>query len=103
MTTPGPGDSHRLIIVSNRLPIVLTKSAEGKWQVKPGTGGLVTALAPVLKNRGGMWIGWPGVASEEGGDLDKVFTAETKNFGYQLKAVNLTKEERERYYEGFSN
>ncbi len=51
---------QRLIIVSNRLPVVLNKGANGDLQIEPGSGGLVTALAPVLKNRGGLWIGWPG-------------------------------------------
>ena len=50
----------RLIIVSNRLPIVLEKGTTGLWSIRPGSGGLVTALAPVLRNRGGTWIGWLG-------------------------------------------
>lgn len=97
------GSDQNLIIVSNRLPIVLDKSPEDQWEIKPGSGGLVTALAPVLKNRGGIWIGWPGIALEEEQNLDRILNAETKNFGYRLKAVHLTREEREKYYEGFSN
>ena len=50
----------RHIIVSNRLPVILAEENEGEWQAQPGSGGLVTALAPVLSNRGGLWIGWPG-------------------------------------------
>ena len=53
----------RLVIVSNRLPIVVEKDNE-KWTVKQGVGGLVTALAPVLRNRGGVWIGWPGASGD---------------------------------------
>jgi trehalose-6-phosphate synthase len=56
---------NRLIIVSNRLPIVLKKNKQSELEVLPGSGGLVTAMAPVLKNRGGIWIGWPGTISEE--------------------------------------
>ena len=37
----------------------------GEWQVEPGSGGLVTALRPVLRNRGGRWIGWSGATEEE--------------------------------------
>ncbi len=48
--------SQRLVVVSNRLPAALKKE-NGEWTVQAGGGGLVTALAPVLKNRGGMWIG----------------------------------------------
>ncbi|MDH4174750.1 MAG: hypothetical protein OEV97_13515, partial [Betaproteobacteria bacterium] len=50
---------ERLIVVSNRLPFTFRKE-RGVWQSEPGGGGLVTALLPVLRDRGGMWIGWPG-------------------------------------------
>src|SRR5438034_917614 len=54
----------RLILVSNRLPFALEPAGEGQWSVKPSPGGLVSALGPVLRGRGGTWIGWPGVARE---------------------------------------
>ena len=94
---------NRLIIVSNRLPIVLTENENGAWQVQAGSGGLVTALAPVLRNRGGIWIGWSGNVQEKSGSLKSLLANETKNFGYTLKSVDLTTEEREKYYEGFAN
>ncbi len=53
--------TQRLVVVSNRLPYVLEKQNGEKWTLKPGSGGLVTALLPVLRDRGGVWIGWPGV------------------------------------------
>jgi len=54
-------DGPRLIVVSNRLPVVLTRRAEGgSWHVEPGSGGLVTAVEPVVRKRGGVWVGWPG-------------------------------------------
>ncbi|MCP4633277.1 MAG: trehalose-6-phosphate synthase [candidate division Zixibacteria bacterium] len=95
--------SNRLIIVSNRLPLVLNRGEDNNWEVKPGTGGLVTALAPVLKNRGGIWIGWPGVADEDRVEIEKVLRLETKTAGYTFKTVGLTSEEVEGYYQGFSN
>src|SRR5689334_14248204 len=57
---------HRLLVVSNRLPIVLEKKDDG-WALKPGSGGLVSALAPVLSHRGGLWVGWPGLPLERDG------------------------------------
>ena len=59
----------RLLVVSNRLPTVLEKRDSG-WTLKPGSGGLVSALAPVLSHRGGVWIGWPGLPLERGGDWE---------------------------------
>ncbi len=92
-----------LVIVSNRLPIVLQKKPDDGWTIKPGSGGLVTALAPVLRNRGGTWIGWPGISGEDDLDLSALLKEQKRSFGYQLKAVNLTRREKENYYQGFAN
>ncbi|MFW5838072.1 MAG: alpha,alpha-trehalose-phosphate synthase (UDP-forming) [Desulfovibrionaceae bacterium] len=90
----------RLIVVSNRLPVAL-RQEQGEWKVKPGAGGLVTALAPVLQHRGGMWIGWSGAYADV--DLNKLFGDYAREVGYSLKPVHLTKEEVDGYYYGFSN
>jgi trehalose 6-phosphate synthase len=89
--------------VSNRLPVVLKQDADGRWTARPGSGGLVTALAPVLKNRGGVWIGWPGTTETEGLDLDGLLQGAVRNYGYTLKAVPLSDQELENYYYGFAN
>ncbi len=95
--------TNRLVIVSNRLPIVLSKQKNDEWSIQPGSGGLVTALAPVLKNRGGLWIGWPGNVNEDGIDNSKLLEEESTRIGYTLKPVELTFEEKENYYKGFAN
>ncbi|MCD4676292.1 MAG: trehalose-6-phosphate synthase [Desulfobacula sp.] len=94
--------SH-IIIVSNRLPLIIKMSEDGKIEVGKGAGGLVTAMAPVLKNRNGIWIGWPG--NVQGADIDdSVFPAiQTATSGYSVKPVMLNSEELKNYYEGFSN
>jgi trehalose 6-phosphate synthase len=95
---------NRLIIVSNRLPIVLTRDAEGRWQVESGSGGLVTAMAPVLRDRGGVWIGWPGTtAVRETSEIDGLLAQATQDAGYTFKPVILTEEEKNLYYRGFAN
>ncbi len=93
----------RLVIISNRLPIVVSKD-DDKTTVSSGSGGLVTALAPVLKNRGGIWVGWPGPIQEE--DRDKIFEVlkkESRNSGFYLHPVILSEEEIKLYYDGFAN
>ncbi|MFQ5559455.1 MAG: trehalose-6-phosphate synthase [Nitrospinota bacterium] len=92
----------RLIVVSNRLPIVIEQD-DGQWVCRPGSGGLVTAMAPVLKNRGGQWIGWPGITTEHDVDHESILDAATENAGYSLKPVLLTEEEKNKFYFGFSN
>ena len=91
----------RLVIVSNRLPIVIGRGGLGGWQVQPGSGGLVTALAPILRDRAGLWIGWPGTVEEV--DLDGLVAIGSQDAGYMFKPVLLTAEEVEQYYFGFSN
>jgi trehalose 6-phosphate synthase/phosphatase len=91
----------RLIVVSNRLPYVFERNGKG-WTAKGGAGGLVSALVPVLRNRGGTWIGWPGVA-EDGDDLEAAVESAGKDLGFSLKSVPLDAEEVRNFYHGFSN
>jgi trehalose 6-phosphate synthase len=94
--------SRRLVVVSNRLPVVLA-SRNGRWTLKPGSGGLVSALAPVLSHRGGVWVGWPGLPLEEGGDWEIVLAGDYRERGYDLIPVQLTDDEVHGFYEGFAN
>uniref|UniRef100_A0A6P7EXP5 Alpha,alpha-trehalose-phosphate synthase [UDP-forming] isoform X2 n=1 Tax=Diabrotica virgifera virgifera TaxID=50390 RepID=A0A6P7EXP5_DIAVI len=50
-----------MIVVSNRLPFVLQRDKDGALFRKASAGGLVTAVAPVVINGGGLWVGWPGI------------------------------------------
>lgn len=90
----------RLIVVSNRLPVSLCKEGEC-WHVETGKGGLITALAPVLRNRGGDWIGWTGAGADV--DLRAQLKGYSRQEGYSLHGVNLTEEEVHDFYHGFSN
>lgn len=92
--------SKRLIIVSNRLPVVVEQK-DGEWNLQPGSGGLVTALGPVLKEQGGHWIGWPG--SEEDAPYEEIFASAREKIGYEISPVSLSPSEVEGYYYGCSN
>ncbi|CAH1983948.1 unnamed protein product [Acanthoscelides obtectus] len=50
-----------MIVVSNRLPFVLVRDKDGNLKRKASAGGLVTAVAPVVINGNGLWVGWPGI------------------------------------------
>ncbi len=91
----------RVLIVANRLPVVATEEDGNGHRIKPGQGGLVTALAPVLRDRGGLWIGSPGTSEES--DLEELVAIGSRDTGYILKPVVLTAEEIRQYYFGFSN
>ena len=89
-----------LIVASNRLPIVVRARA-GRGRVEPSSGGLVSALGPVLEERGGAWIGWPGLADVPAAELAPLLADAAT--GYEVLPVELTSEERDAFYLGFSN
>ncbi len=91
---------RRLVVVSNRLPIAIDQH-DGEWQIKPGTGGLVTALEPLMKTNRGIWIGWPGCGAEA--PIETLVESFAAEHGYELKPVPLDEQEVEKYYRGFSN
>jgi trehalose 6-phosphate synthase len=102
--TVPPTSPNRLVIVSNRLPVVLKQDEAGGWQAEPGSGGLVTAMAPILKDRGGLWIGWPGsVRQGVDMDLEGLLRQAVGEGSYTFKPVSLTAGEVEGYYHGFAN
>jgi trehalose 6-phosphate synthase len=91
----------RLVVVSNRLPVVL-EHTDGGYRIAPGSGGLVTALMPALRRNGGLWIGWPG-CHEPAAEVRPLLAAFGRTAGYELEPVLLTPEERKGFYEGFAN
>jgi trehalose 6-phosphate synthase len=83
-----------LVVVANRLPVQhgTSNGTEG-W--RPSPGGLVSALTSVLQNRNGLWIGWSGSSEHQ----DAPLTYE----GIRLKSVDISREEYDDFYLGFSN
>ena len=52
-------DTH-LVVVSNRLPVTITKDAHGEYHFKMSSGGIVYALSGTKKSMNFTWIGWTG-------------------------------------------
>jgi trehalose 6-phosphate synthase len=82
-----------LIVVANRLPLTATGDDRQPWAPSPG--GLISAVWPALRRSGGTWVGWPGTADYI--DLPDVLD------GVAIEPVELSQQEYEQYYEGFSN
>jgi trehalose 6-phosphate synthase len=97
LSEPSPSrdsDKADLVVVANRLPVQHASGAtDDVW--KPSPGGLVSALTSVLQNRNGLWIGWPGTSEHQ--ELPLTYE------GIRLKAVDITSDEYENFYLGFSN
>lgn len=95
-------EKSTILVVSNRLPFILKRHKNGSIEVRQGAGGLVTAMAPILENCGGTWIGWPGYLQQPT-DHDMLAEIENVSPGYSVKPVLITADELKNYYEGFSN
>lgn len=92
----------RIITVSNRLPVSVEREEAG-LRITPASGGLVSALGPVLTRRGGLWIGWPGTVGTDVRDIEAELSLHGRDFGFELKPVSMSKEDVEGFYQGFSN
>lgn len=92
---------RRLIVISNRLPISILTGDSGAVTVEQGGGGLVTALAPVLRDRGGIWIGWPGSFEKSG--ITSILRKFSRKAGYVLHPVFLDENDIKGFYRGFAN
>ncbi len=94
------GDAAHLIVVSNRLPITISKDAQGEYHFKMSSGGLVSALSGCKKSMSFTWIGWPGffIPPKDRPIVDKRLMEE-----YSCQAVYLDDDVADRHYNGFSN
>jgi trehalose 6-phosphate synthase len=101
-----------LILALDRLPVTLGRNNDGSrgrgggddWTVLPMSGGMVNALTPVLRARGGVWVGWCGVPLEEldsdsGEGLRRAGASEP----YALRPIDLTAKEVRSWYIGYAN
>ena len=84
----------RLVVISNRVPPPGRSGAEA--------GGLAVALKAVLRQRGGLWLGWSGdTAEDDEPERVKVHFREEGNTLFAL--VDLTRRDLDEYYNGFAN
>ncbi|MBN8549899.1 MAG: trehalose-6-phosphate synthase [Deltaproteobacteria bacterium] len=95
-------EQARIVCISNRLP-VSARESEGKIEFQPSSGGLVTAIGPILRSSSGLWIGWPGQVSstdQQVHDSLKEFSAQSE---FELIPVALDQKSLAGFYQGFSN
>jgi trehalose 6-phosphate synthase/phosphatase len=90
----------KLFIVSNRLPITISRR-NGTLKIQSSVGGLATGLDSFHQSYHSLWIGWPGYVSTRK-DRDE------KEIRQSLKEKNcfpvfLSKYDVENYYHGFCN
>ncbi|KAJ5288429.1 hypothetical protein N7508_011204 [Penicillium antarcticum] len=90
----------RLLLVSNRLPITIKRSDDGKYDFSMSSGGLVSGLSGLSKSTTFQWYGWPGLEVPE--PEVPVVKQRLKN-EYGAVPVFIDEHLANRHYNGFSN
>jgi trehalose-6-phosphate synthase len=101
MSPSTSGSNPRLIVVSNRLPLTITKKGDGSWTFSMSSGGLVSALSGLGSSMAFQWFGWPGleVSTPEEQQLIERELSEK----YSAVPVFISDEVADLHYNGFSN
>ncbi len=96
-------DGRILVAVSNREPYMHVHRGNAVDCIVPASG-LVTAMEPVLKACGGIWVAaGMGDADRETVDEKNEIRVPPDDPRYTLRRVWMSKEEEEGFYYGFSN
>lgn len=90
----------RVIVLANRAPLRHDRTNGGDVRISRSSGGLVTAIEPLVKDYGGIWIAH-GAGSA---DIDMNSSKRIMpGVGYRLRYVSLSDDEYRGYYYGFAN
>jgi trehalose 6-phosphate synthase len=88
-----------VFVISNRLPVTLERTEDGKYETSSSSGGLVSALRGLSDSTNFFWYGWPGLEVPDE-DQERVRKQLAKN---KAIPVFLKKELAYKHYNGFSN
>lgn len=90
----------KIIIISNRLPVTVSKS-KGTLKVQQSPGGLATGLQAIRKEKEAIFIGWPGYWPVN--NKEKRFIENNLIHHHQCYPVFIPPTEINKYYYGFAN
>jgi trehalose 6-phosphate synthase/phosphatase len=90
----------KLFIISNRLPVKVSKTNDEKLEFSSSEGGLATGLGSLSMSVEMHWIGWPGIYLKD--------ETEKKQVSDHLEKLNyhpvfLSEDQILNFYEGYSN
>jgi alpha,alpha-trehalose-phosphate synthase [UDP-forming] len=101
--SPARGGAPRLVVVTNREPYLHRATTRGHTVLRRTPGGVVTALDPVLRLRGGAWVAWGSGERDWDEAPDGVVGIPPRHPRYRLHRVRLTPDEAQGYYREYSN
>ena len=94
---------HQFLVVANREPY-LHRQVAGRIECVWPASGMVSALDPILRASGGVWIGHgSGNADRKTADAQGRLRVPPDDPRYTLRRLWLSKEEEDGYYNGVSN
>ncbi len=95
---------RKLVVFANRQPYIHQNCEDGSVKVMRPASGLVTALEPILRQSGGLWIAHGnGSADRQIADGSGRVAVPPEDPRYTLQRVWLSEAEENGYYYGFSN
>jgi trehalose 6-phosphate synthase/phosphatase len=93
----------RIVIVSNRLPVSITKDKKNNNKFQKSAGGLATSIGAYtekLTELSYVWVGWPGVSATTKLEQEEITSSLESMHCYP---VFLTEKEMDKFYLGFCN
>ncbi len=94
----------RIIIVSNRLPVNITKDNKTKQNIlHKSSGGLITSIGAYTEKMtelSYLWVGWPGITTTNKSEQEEILNQLQNIHCYP---VFLTEKEMDKFYLGFCN
>lgn len=100
MSDQDSSTDHRLIIVSNRLPVSVEATSDG-YTYQPSVGGLATSLDNLRGDREMLWVGWPGLTASTPEDEHEI--EDTLRNEFNFVPLFIPHGLFEPFYTGFSN
>ena len=98
-----PKVDSRLLLISNRLPITVKRSTDGKYDYSLSSGGLVTGLSGLAKTTTFLWYGWPGLEIPKDEVPDVTSKLKEQDERFDAVPVFMSDELADRHYNGFSS
>lgn len=99
-SNPSEMPENKVLVVSNRLPVTITRKPGGLYDYSMSSGGLVTALQGLKKSTEFQWLGWPGLEIPQD-EQEKVNDDLMTKFN--CTAIFLSDTIADLHYNGFSN
>jgi trehalose 6-phosphate synthase len=99
-TQDPPKPEARLLLISNRIPVSVNRSNDGKYDFSASSGGLVTGLSGLKKSTSFQWYGWPGIEVPQNEEQEVTTRLRDE---YNSVPIYMDKDLSDRYYNGFSS